>query len=406
VISIASLPYPVPGGPVWAARLLYKGLDKAGRRVYVYDYHIPGTPKRRRTRQFVTAASDAAALAAFRIWMAESLPSILEASMTTDAATLTAASTLHQFAEWYVDVIMAARGRKDNSRRSMRQMLDEAADWMAQHGVHSPADMARRPGIVTEWAAALTRAPHKPRTVNIKVHSLKWMLTAAFEEGILDAQPVRKWRMQPVPDTVPNPVTPDEVRRFIAYLEERRTKRRHFGGGQYLNALIFMAGTGCRPSDVAGLTWDHVDLTNSTVMIQQRKTGDLVVTDLVGPLRRAIVEEKLRGVASPYVFTDPQGQPWSAGKLGDAVRTHAKSAIGRKVTAKSFRQNIVTLVHELGGDSRDMQDVSGHRSTASEIYHGRRQQRRKELTKGIAERLWGESKRDPAQNGEPSTPGQ
>lgn len=131
---------------------------------------------------------------------------------------------------------------------------------------------------------------------------------------------------------------------------------------------LFCAFTGCRFSEAARLTWEHVDLSRSTAFFVDTKNKEprqvFMVPELVSMM-------EARGIGTPgdHVFTMKSGTPFS--EPPHAFRTavnNLKLNIDRgdrdKVTFHTLRHTAATIAARRGVPVKDMQIVFGWKTPA------------------------------------------
>lgn len=167
------------------------------------------------------------------------------------------------------------------------------------------------------------------------------------------------------------PLTPDEVRRFLAAVR-----------GHRLEALFTVALTlGLRQGEALGLTWADVDLEGGVLHVRhqlQRVDGVLqrvplktarsrrsiampvqIVTSLAEHRERQLAEGRAL-LPTAYVFTTPQGGPLEARTVLRWFADILKSAGLRHIRFHDLRHSAATLMLIQGVPARVVMDVLGH----------------------------------------------
>lgn len=184
-------------------------------------------------------------------------------------------------------------------------------------------------------------------------------LTLAIRRGMITTNPVT---LIPKPTTPAKPkraITPDE----LTHLKKRLTTWENNGGEIPLTDIVdFMAGTGVRPGEMLALTWDNVNLNQSTVDIvatqvfvtgagfiaqPHTKRGKRTRLTLPRPVVDMLAQRAENRPNSPWVFPAPRApqsmvqQP----NLNRAFR-QAKGSEFKWVTWRTFRYTVAQLVAE------------------------------------------------------------
>lgn len=126
---------------------------------------------------------------------------------------------------------------------------------------------------------------------------------------------------------------------------------------------LFCSFTGCRFSEAARLTWEHVDLKRGTATFTDTKNRDTRTVYLV-PAVIELLERRGIGGPGEHVFTTKDGEPFIQPPF--AFRTAVKNLklnAGRglrdKVTFHSLRHTAATLAARRGTPVKDLQILFG-----------------------------------------------
>lgn len=281
---------------------------------------------------------------------------------------------------WYCSTVMVARGNRERTIAENRTIFKRFAQFLSSRGVETLTQLSGNPGTFDEfvvWRAGTA----KPSTVNKEIAVIRAAFRAAFERHLIDELPTRRWPRLKVEDRgYPEPLSREDFARLLDSLKDT----------PYYDAVRFVAYTGCRPSDAAGLLRANVhglDTTEPTAVFAQRKTGRNIAIALSPPAVTAI-RDAMRGRLSLYVFTRDTGQPVSPDAISNAVRRRAK-ALGLTISAKSFRQSLVSALYDLGADDLLIRRITGHRSDAIGAYRQLRRRAAYELADRYAEEMDG-----------------
>lgn len=157
---------------------------------------------------------------------------------------------------------------------------------------------------------AIARRPDlSGKTINNYVSVLRGAFELMVEDKVVRENPVSKvpsakWQKDP-----PDPFTPQERDRIIAFAHTKHP-------GQVANMIQFWMWSGLRTSELIGLRWDNVDLTSGVVRVREavvrlkRKTTKTnVIRDvrLPSPAREALAAQKAHTfLKGQEVFQDPR----------------------------------------------------------------------------------------------------
>jgi integrase len=114
-----------------------------------------------------------------------------------------------------------------------------------------------------------TKTLHKrdrsPATVNRELQVLSKVFSMAYDNGLVETNPMRrvhKLREAPARERY---LTDDEEKRLFAVLVGRRA---------HLRPMVVVAlQTGMRQGEILGLRWEHVDFDQKTIFVAHTKTG-------------------------------------------------------------------------------------------------------------------------------------
>lgn len=135
------------------------------------------------------------------------------------------------------------------------------------------------PALVASWRDA-SAAKATPRTANNKLKIVRTLLQSAWRDGLLpDGNPAAKVEVLSSADSIRRPLGLDEIKTILA---TANTAWR----GMVLTGLY----TGQRLKDIAGLTWNNVDLVRSEIRLKTSKTGRSQHIPLAAPLRAYLLK--------------------------------------------------------------------------------------------------------------------
>lgn len=183
----------------------------------------------------------------------------------------------------YADAYLASVRRTITARTHDRYAL-ALARFAAVTGRDRPLADVTASDIET-WVRGMERARHAPRTINLALAALRPMIRRALEDGVIPSDPLRTVRParvareafppyipMPVYESVVDPALPDPVIRLACRL-----------------AMY----AGLRAGEIAGLSWDDVDMVRGELRITSRagsetKTGKSRTVPMLAPVREAI----------------------------------------------------------------------------------------------------------------------
>lgn len=161
---------------------------------------------------------------------------------------------------------------------------------------------------VYDWLETLNISNKR---INNVLGPLRQTFKEAFYDGIIDINPMDRFRYLPPEAREPNPFNKDEIHKILTQLE-----------GQNRNLIQFAFYSGLRTSELIGLKWQDVDLQNGRVHIRtavvrnrekSTKTASGIRTiELQPQSKKALVDQQQFTGNSDVVFHDPKtGTQWS-----------------------------------------------------------------------------------------------
>lgn len=212
-----------------------------------------------------------------------------------------------------------------------------------------------------------------PKTIKHHRDSLRALLNYAKYLEIIDKNPTDGIKIETVPNQVQGRYyEPEEVDKVLDALETE---------GQYKYYVFFVLQlyTGCRPSEIYGLTWDKIDFDEMTITIDQAlvrsheqagyvlkatKTSDRRVKPLPGAIAQML--KKIRGVhlgVTDYVFTNADGDHLGDGAFREYLRHFCKTHDLKYLPPYAIRHTTGTLLAARGIPMANIASQLGHTST-------------------------------------------
>jgi len=160
---------------------------------------------------------------------------------------------------------------------------------------------------VYEWLDTINISNKR---INNVLGPLRQALKDAYYDGLIDQNPMDRFRYLPPETREPEPFTPSEIEKILAQLD-----------GQSHNLIQFAFWSGLRTSELIALRWQDVDLDNNRVHIrtaivrQREKTTKTVsglrTVELQPAAKKALISQKKLNGNSERVFHDPiTNSPW------------------------------------------------------------------------------------------------
>lgn len=201
-----------------------------------------------------------------------------------------------------------------------------------------------------------------PRTQQYAVGTLFriWKLAARRKLVKAGDNPAAGVALERVNNTRQRVLTPQNLKDILETLELIDPAAR--------DITMFCAFTGCRFSEAAGLTWEHVDLTRGTAFFPETKNKEPREVYLV-PALLEMLERRGIGGAGEHVFRRQSGRPFiETPRTFKRAVDHLGLNEGRgerdKATFHTLRHTAATLAARRGVPVKDMQILFGWKTPA------------------------------------------
>lgn len=165
---------------------------------------------------------------------------------------------------------------------------------------------------VYEWLDTINISNKR---INNVLGPLRQALKDAYYDGLIDQNPMDRFRYLSPETREPQPFTPDEIDKILAQLD-----------GQCRNLIQFAFWSGLRTSELIALRWQDVDLDNQrihirTAIVRQREKSTKTVSglrtiELQPSAYEALISQTEVNPGSERVFHDPTT---NAAWLGDHI---------------------------------------------------------------------------------------
>jgi integrase len=258
--------------------------------------------------------------------------------------------TFAEFAErWlrdYVDV-----NNKPSERRNKRVSL--ANHLVPTFGRYRLDEIT--PASVEAFKASRLTRRLSPKTINNLLAILRRCLVIAQEWELLAH--VIRIRMLKVPEPRFRHLTTDEVCRLLDAAPEPRWQL----------MILIAVRTGMRFGELAGLTWDNIDLSRGVVHIRQAVVSGALSSPknyrsrtipLAPDLAQALIE--IPGSSERFLFHGENGQPLHYSTAYDALQRTRKKAGASRLGWHIFRHTFASHLVQRGVPLVIIQQLLGH----------------------------------------------
>lgn len=236
--------------------------------------------------------------------------------------------------------------------------IDVYGRAVRQYAEHAGPDAeVSRASLVGFLAAKAEHAA--PATVRVRARALSLFCGWLTDEGELDANPLERYR-PPVVNTAPVPLLTDAE--LAAMLAAARAEPDEFTRRRAEALLRTFIDTGCRLSEVVGLTVADVDLRREHVVVHGKGSKDRPVP--LGPKTLAAVDRYLRARRKHPSTATPALWLGQRGPLGDDGVDRVLRRLADRAGVEHFHVHRLrhTFAHRWlsrGGQERGLMTIAG-----------------------------------------------
>jgi integrase/recombinase XerD len=270
----------------------------------------------------------------------------------------------------FLHYLMAECGVSPNTLAAYRSDLMRFARWRAETGAGPLAKVD--PGVLTAYFDRLRVDGLAPSSIVRHLASLSTFYRFLMLEGLADENLARVLEAPALWDRLPNVLGPKAVGRLLEAPDPA-----HPDGRLDRAVLETLYATGCRASEVAGLTLEDLDLARGTVRCIGKGNKQRLVPfgararEAVGAyMQEDRPARAVEGLSGPAVFLNRRGRPVSRVGLWRIVTRQARRAgLAGRVSPHTLRHSFATHMLAGGADLRVVQELLGHASIATtQIY--------------------------------------
>ncbi len=266
----------------------------------------------------------------------------------------------------FIDHAANEAGLSDATIDAYRRDLERFIGWCKKHDIQSPAQL----GIndVRGFAAAEHRRGLSPRSVQRRLSSLRRLFRYLRREGVIGDDPSRGVRAPKVRRKLPEVLDIDQVLALLDIPEEDELATRDRA------MLELFYASGLRVSELAGLTWDRLDMNEGMVRVLGKGRRERLVP--VG--RHALtaletwqrIHATIAGIDQPRIFTSLKGRPLGVRAIQKRVAYWSqRQGLDQRVHPHQLRHSFASHILESSGDLRAVQELLGHANlTTTQIY--------------------------------------
>jgi integrase len=195
--------------------------------------------------------------------------------------------------------------------------------------------------------------PRTPASVNRDLACLSKILSMAFDNELIDSNPMRRVRLLKESPSRERFITAEEEKRLFAQLTGRR---------DHIRSVVTIAlNTGMRRGEILGLQWEHVNFLARTVFIARSKTGRTRTIPMNDIVFKELMMLKQDAGPLEFVFSNAR-----TGVNIDSIKTGWRSACEDSglvnLRFHDTRHTFATRLRANGVHEWDIRDLLGHAS--------------------------------------------
>ncbi len=247
-----------------------------------------------------------------------------------------------------------------------RRDLTHLTGWCCSHGISHPEQIDE--AGVRAFSAAEHRRGLSPRSLQRRLSALRRFFRFLRREGIVNHDPARGVRAPKVPRRLPRPLDIDQVFALLDLPADDELARRDRA------MLELFYASGLRVSELAGLTWDRLDLTEGLVRVLGKGRRERLVP--VGRHALNALESwrkqhlSIAGLDQTRVFVSLKGRPLGVRAIQKRVAYWSeRQGLDQRVHPHQLRHSFASHILESSGDLRAVQELLGHANlSTTQIY--------------------------------------
>lgn len=260
---------------------------------------------------------------------------------------------------------------KPSTLREREHYLSRFLFFLKEKGIGSMDEVDKV--IILEYLRVLN--PNLPSVAHMTLRAIRTFLKYLFEQGVLEVDkslcvPKDNYKKQP---RIPSVFTADEVQRMINSIDRSRPC-----GKRNYAIVLLAARLGLRAADIAGLKFENLLWEQSTISINQYKSGRPLQLPLLAEVGEAIIDYLKYGrhmSDAPYVFLNgvsPFGRMHTAGITSAVNEAFTGSGVNiqhRHHGPHALRHSLASLLLEQSTALPVITEVLGHESSSSTKYY-------------------------------------
>ena len=281
-------------------------------------------------------------------------------------------TTFEQYPERFLSYLTVEKACSELTVTNYRKDLASFAVFWQERAKGAVLWERVSPLDIRAYLALLNEKGYARRTIARRVSALRSFYKFLVRENILDTSPLAKVRSPKLEKRLPSFLDEVEIDELLALPDSKPLGRRD----QAVLELLY--ATGCRVSELVGLTLERLDLSNRFVILLGKGNKERLV-----PLgntccaalaayypHRLELMHKYRVEQHDYVFVNSRGGPLTDRSVRRILDKYiSQLALRKQVSPHTIRHTFATHLLSHGADLRAVQELLGHANlSTTQIY--------------------------------------
>ena len=281
-------------------------------------------------------------------------------------------TTFEHYPQMFLNYLTVEKGCSELTVTNYGKDLANAAAFLKQRAKGAVLWEQVSPLDIRAYLAYLNEEGYARRTVARRISALRSFYKFLVRENILDANPLAKVRSPKLDKKLPTFLDEGEVNELLTMPDNKPLGRRD----QAILELLY--ATGCRVSELVGLTLERLDLSNRFVILQGKGNKERLVPlgntccqalatyypYRLELMRRYNVEQH------SFVFVNNRGGVLTDRSVRRILDKYiSQLALRKQVSPHTIRHTFATHLLAHGADLRAVQELLGHANlSTTQIY--------------------------------------
>ena len=281
-------------------------------------------------------------------------------------------TTFEQYPERFLSYLTVEKACSELTVTNYRKDLASFAVFWQERAQGAVLWERVSPLDIRAYLALLNEKGYARRTIARRVSALRSFYKFLVRENILDTSPLAKVRSPKLEKRLPSFLDEVEIDELLALPDDKPLGRRD----QAVLELLY--ATGCRVSELVGLTLERLDLSNRFVILLGKGNKERLV-----PLgntccaalaayypHRLELMHKYRVEQHDQVFVNSRGGPLTDRSVRRILDKYiSQLALRKQVSPHTIRHTFATHLLSHGADLRAVQELLGHANlSTTQIY--------------------------------------